>query len=62
MWGDAMEITVPNVNIALLKQQRNHLLSLTRLSINVSGENDELEGVISLLDAMLDIAEVGRIM
>lgn len=42
-------ITVPNVDVALLRKQRNYLLELP--------SNEHAEGLISLLDAMLDNAE-----
>ncbi len=48
---DTKTIVIPEVDIPLLRKQRDHLLSLPR--------EENVEGVIHLLDAMLDIAERG---
>ena len=48
-------IYVPNVGIALLRQQRNGLIKMSEKA--TKKDEDILNGVINLLDAMLDIAE-----
>jgi hypothetical protein len=45
-----MDILVENVNVELLRDQRNKLL-------NFLNPSDEILGLINLLDSMLDIAE-----
>jgi hypothetical protein len=46
-------ITVTNVNVPLLRQQRNWLLKNTKHQT----KREEADGLINLLDDMLDIAE-----
>jgi len=48
----SVTITVPNVSISLLREQRDWLLTLPD-----NADSDEADGLINLLDAMLDIAE-----
>lgn len=51
------DVTVPNVDVDLLRTQRNMLLGIV---INPEAQK-LLEGVVNLLDSMLDIAEVGHV-
>lgn len=46
------DILIKNVDITLLKQQRNYLLNNY-----ITGTNKNIDGLICLLDHMLDIAE-----
>jgi len=57
------EITVPNVNIELLREQRDCLLNELLYNPEEIGEyrREMLDGIINLLDVMLDIAELGHI-
>lgn len=50
------EIIVPRVGINLLRKQRNRLLKLQEVTTG-KADIDIYEGVINLLDSMLDIAE-----
>jgi len=63
-----VDILTPNVDVDLLRNQRNYLLDLvgskalpdlSELSDNWDGlfGEDVLEGLIHLLDSMLDVAE-----
>jgi hypothetical protein len=57
--GGSVTITVPKVDVSLLRNQRDALLEITSSGL-VKYKVDRLEGIISLLDEMLDIAEIGR--
>jgi len=53
-------ITIENVNIGMLRRQRNTLLELTASEVQHGlnpEEMENLEGLVSLCDIMLDIAE-----
>ena len=53
----SININVPNVGITLLREQRDRLLVI-QLNTPSNDDKQTLEGIINLLDAMLDIAEV----
>jgi len=56
--SEGITITVPNVDVDLLREQRDALLEM-----RLTRESDEwlaVTGVIHLLDAMLDVAEGER--
>jgi len=55
--SEGITITVPNVDVALLREQRDALLELERIFVQGGESWLALEGVIHLLDAMLDVAE-----
>lgn len=48
-------IEVPNVDVDMLREQRNELLDLMSMQAVQSGT--PLDGLINMLDTMLDIAE-----
>jgi len=50
-------IIVPNVDISLLRQQRDAVLNDTHWNFKSNETKGELQGLINLLDNMLDIAE-----
>ena len=51
-------ITVPNVSVPLLRRQRNALIEIAGDDTNSQPKRQvALDGVINLLDSMLDIAE-----
>ena len=52
-------ISVPNVDVGALREQRNELIDLMNEHNVPSGT--QLDGLINLLDAMLDIAEIEEI-
>lgn len=47
--GTKTTLLIRNVDVALLRRQRDHLLTLP--------PSDELTGLVNLLDHMLDVAE-----
>jgi hypothetical protein len=59
-------ITVPRVDVKLLREQRNAVLRSIKAeeSFLLSDERDIelMDGVVNLLDAMIDIAEVGEVL
>lgn len=62
MSEESVTITVPNVDIELLRNQRDALLNSIEYD-NISYLNRiSFEGLISMLDAMLDIAWCGKIL
>ena len=50
-------ITVPRVNIPLLRKQRNTLLKVINAYPEGTEEESHLDGLIGFCDHMLDIAE-----
>ena len=53
-----MNILVDNVDVPLLRKQRDRLVKMLAGGINRSvAEREELTGLLNLLDRMLDIAE-----
>lgn len=54
-----MEITVPGIDIELLRKQRNLVLTTIEILDHVAKKEEihALEGLVNLLDSMLDIAE-----
>ena len=58
--ADKAILTVPQVDIELLRDQRNYLLEIIEDKQRAPKPNDSialLDGLVSLLDSMLDIAE-----
>ena len=58
--ADKAIITVPQVDIQLLRSQRNYLLEIIGDKQVAPKPNDSialLDGLVNLLDSMLDIAE-----
>lgn len=58
-------ILVPNVDLELLSEQRGVLMTMVdgvNLAERTDEERDAIDGLINLIDAMLDIAYVGKIM
>lgn len=53
-------IVVPMVDLKVLREQRNYMLRIRREYGLNNNERDALDGVVNLLDTMLDIAEVGN--
>lgn len=53
-----MNILVENMNVDLLREQRDELLKLVLAAIDLTGYKiEKINGVIHLLDYMLDVAE-----
>lgn len=58
--SDPVTITVPRVDVELLREQRDTLLTMVdgvNIADRTKAETGAIDGVINLLDAMLDIAE-----
>lgn len=58
--ADKAILTVPQVDIELLRDQRNYLLEIIEDKQRAPKRHDSialLDGLVSLLDSMLDIAE-----
>ncbi len=53
------EITVPGIDIELLRKQRSLVLTTIEILDHVAKKEEihELEGIVNLLDSMLDTAE-----
>lgn len=50
-------VTVPRVDLQLLRAQRDQLIDIVNEQGTSSPRFDQLDGVINLLDVMLDIGE-----
>ena len=50
-------VTVPRIDLQLLRAQRDQLIDIVNEQGTSSPRFDQLDGVINLLDVMLDIGE-----
>ncbi len=50
-------VTVPRVDLQLLRTQRDQLIDIVNEQGTSSPRFDQLDGIINLLDVMLDIGE-----
>jgi len=51
------DIVVKNVDVPMLREQRDTLINVIAKEIGREDQADSLEGIVNLLDVMLDNAE-----
>lgn len=51
------DINIKNINIEMLRDQRDHLVSIANQDAKNGHPDNHIDGIINMMDAMLDVAE-----